>query len=462
MPQVTVVGLGPAGPELITEATLRAIAAVPVRFVRTTRHPAAAAIPGAESFDHRYQSAGTIDEAYAGIVEDLVVSATVHGRVLYGVPGSPAVAERTVELLRDDPRIEIEVLPALSCLDLAWVRLGVDPLAAGATIVDGHRFSVEAAGQRGPLLVLQCDRPDVLSDIKLSVEVGGPVMVLSQLGLADERIETIAWRDLDRVRPDHLTTLWIPELADPVGRELVRFDELVRTLRQRCPWDHRQTHVSLRRYLVEEAYEVVDAIDAGDDEHLEEELGDLLFQVYFHATLAAEDGLFTLADVARGIHDKLVRRHPHIFGDATEPADWDALKQQEHADRGVMDGLPAGLPALLYAEKVQRRAATTGFDWDGVDGAWLKVMEEVAEVQGAAPGEVEGEIGDLLFACVNVARHLDVDPELALRAATAKFRVRFAAVERLAEARGIDVGTSGLAALDLLWDEVKDAERGGA
>jgi tetrapyrrole methylase family protein/MazG family protein len=338
----------------------------------------------------------------------------------------------------------------------------VDPLADGARIVDGHRFAVEAAGERGPLLVLQCDRRDVLSEIKLSVEGGGPVTVLSRLGLEDERIDTVAWADLDRVSPDHLTSLWIPQLAEPVGRELVRFDELVRVLRQRCPWDHEQTHASLRRYVVEEAYEVVDAIDGGDTDHLEEELGDLLFQVYFHATLAAEDGRFNLADVARGIHDKLVRRHPHIFGDAAEPPDWEALKRQEHADRGVMDGVPAGLPSLLYAEKVQRRAASTGFDWDGVEGAWPKVMEEISEVRAAAPDDLEEEIGDLLFACVNVSRHLGVDPELALRAATAKFRSRFEAVEDLASRRDIDVGTAGLVILDALWDEVKGAERGGA
>jgi len=235
----------------------------------------------------------------------------------------------------------------------------------------------------------------------------------------------------------------------------VAFAALVRTLRAQCPWDREQTHVSLRRYLLEEAYEVLDAIDSGDSVHLEEELGDLLFQVFFHSTLAAEEGEFTIADVARGIHDKLVRRHPHVFGGTGGPQDWESIKQQEKARSSVMDGIPALLPSLLYAFKVQRKAASVGFDWADVDGAWPKVTEEIAEVKAAPPEELEGEVGDLLFACVNVARHLGVDPESALRRATLKFRERFSGVERLAALRGIELDTAGLAVLDGLWDEVK-------
>jgi len=469
-PLVTVVGLGPGGPELLTAATVEAIAAAPIRFLRTFRHPAAIAVPDAHTLDHHYESAQTVADVYPAIVEELVVAAQRHGEILYAVPGSPAVAERTVELLRADHRVRVVVLPALSCLDLAWVRLGVDPLAEGARIVDGHRFEVEAAGERGPLLVLQCDRPDVLSTIKLSIDEvhdGRAVTVLQRLGLADEHIETIPWSAIDRVTPDHLTSLWIPEMAVPVGGELVRFAELVRTLREQCPWDREQSHASLRPYLLEETYEVLEAIDDldGDDGwvHLEEELGDLLFQVYFHATLAAEEGQFTLADVARGIHDKLVSRHPHVFGG--EATSWEELKQAEKSRDSAMDGVPAALPALAHAQKVQRRAASVGFDWDDVDGAWPKVLEEIDEVRGAADDELEGELGDLLFACVNVARHLGVDAEMALRGATAKFGRRFREVEALAKARGIDLAGAGLAALDALWDEVKtgpsDSPEGG-
>ena len=459
IPQIVVVGLGPAGPELLTAATQSAIAATPVRFVRTRRHPSVSAVPGAVALDHHYRASATIEAVYPAIVEELVAAATRHGRVLYAVPGSPAVAERTVELLLADERVAVEVLAALSCVDLAWVRLGVDPLAGGARMVDGHRFAVEAAGERGPLLVLQCDGPEVLAAIKLAVEDGPAVTVLQRLGLPDERIEAVAWDALDRVTPDHLTSLWIPQLAEPVGFELVRFAELVQTLRERCPWDAEQTHVSLRRYLLEEAYEAVEAIDDGDPEHLEEELGDLLFQIFFHAAIGAQEGEFTLADVARGIHDKLVRRHPHVFGGEGGPEDWERIKREEKGRTGTMEGIPRTLPALLYAQEAQRKAAAVGFDWADVEGAWPKIDEELAEARQAAPAEVAGELGDLLFACVNVARHLGVDPEAALRGATAKFRARFEAVEALAAARGVPLPGAPLEVLDELWDEVKGRRR---
>jgi len=451
----------------MTAETLRAISDTATRFVRTSRHPAASAVPGAVSFDHYYEAQDEIGAVYTAIVEDLVGAARRHGRVLYAVPGSPAVAERSVELLRGDPRVEAVVLAALSCLDLAWVRLGVDPLATGARIVDGHRFETEAAGERGPLLVLQCDHPQVCASIKLALDEGPAVTVLHHLGLPDERIWEVPWLELDRLRPDHLTALWIPELAAPVGRELVRLEELVRILRQRCPWDRAQTHASLRRHLLEESYEVLDAIDGGDSMHLEEELGDLLFQVYLHAALAAEDGEFTLADVARGIHDKLVGRHPHVFGTGGATAageaelTWELIKRQEKSRASVMEGIPAALPALLHAQKVQGKAAAVGFDWEDAEGAWPKVDEEIAETRQAVAtgGDVEDELGDLLFACVNVARHLGVDAEGALRRATAKFGVRFRAVERLAAERGITLAGADLALLDALWDEVKAGVR---
>jgi len=256
-----------------------------------------------------------------------------------------------------------------------------------------------------------------------------------------------------------------------VGGSLVRFHELARTLREQCPWDREQTHQSLVRYLLEETYEVVDAIqaldpdDPGTDHALVEELGDLLYQIEFHATIAEQEGRFTIADVADGIHDKLVRRHPHVFGEVeVSGADevvtnWDAIKRDEKQRTSIFDGVATSQPALSYAATVQRKAAKVGFDWPDVHGALPKIAEELAEVL-AAHGDgdeagVRDEIGDLLFAVVNVARHLGVEPETALRAATGKFRTRFEAVERLAIARAIDLHASDLATLDALWDEVK-------
>ena len=421
--KVVVVGLGPAGPELLTAEATAALERIPHRYLRTTRHPAAVVVTDAVSFDERYESAASMDAVYRGIVDDLVAAATEHGEVLYAVPGSPTVAEHTVELLRANDRVEVSVLASVSFLDLAWDRLGVDPVAVGARLIDGHNFAVAAAGATGPLLVGQCDRPSVLSDVKLAVEEGPTVTVLQRLGLSDESVTEVAWDDLDRVvEPDHLTSLWIPGLAAPVAAELVAFAEVVRRLRAECPWDREQTHQSLTRHLIEESYEVLDAIDLlGTDEDegyvaLEEELGDLLFQVVFHATLGAEEGRFTLADVARGIHDKLVLRHPHVFAelqvDGAEEvvSNWEAIKKAEKGRASVFDGIPNGLPALLYALKIDKKAVATG----------------LADKVPAPEGD---DLGHELLALVTQARAAGLDPEDALRRTAMAWRDALGAAE---------------------------------
>ncbi len=437
MARAVVVGMGPAGPGLVTAATLEAIEAVAPerRFVRTTRHPSAAVLAGAHSFDVVYETASTLEEVYGQIVERLVeaaeqAEAAGEGPVLYGVPGSPLVAERTVELLRADGRVELDLLPGLSFLDLAWAALGVDPVAAGVRIVDGHRFAEDAAGQTGPLLVAQVDHPAVLSAIKLAFDDQPPThaVVLHHLGLPDEVVLELPWADLDRpgsVVVDHLSALWLPELAAPVAAELVRFAELVRVLRAECPWDREQTHASLSRHLLEETYEVLEAIEALDEgaagwAHLEEELGDLLFQVVFHATLGAEEGQFDLAGIARGIHDKLVYRHPHVFGQVEVAGaddvvrNWEQLKALEKGRESVMDGIAGNLPSLLYAHKVQRKA-------DGLGLAEVAATEPPASLDLDAVG-TDAEVGEALWSVVAVARRVGVDPEAALRASAARHR----------------------------------------
>jgi tetrapyrrole methylase family protein/MazG family protein len=462
--RIDVVGLGPAGTDLITTGTLEILAAASRVFLRTGRHPAAGVLDGAATFDHHYEVADTFEDVYLAIVDDLVDAAVSGGPVAYAVPGSPTVAERTVALLAEAPRVvagEVTVVvhPSVSFLDLAFARLGVDPVDAGVRLVDAGRFALDAAGDRGPLLVAQCWSRQVLSDVKLSVEEGpdDPVTLLHHLGLPDERVVDVRWEDLDRtLDADHLTSLWVPRLATPVAAELVALDELVHTLRERCPWDRRQTHASLGRHLLEESYEVLEAIDAvaavdaGPDDsgdagaeaavaHLEEELGDLLFQVYFHATLAAEEGRFTLADVARGVHDKLVSRHPHVFGDVTADtaddvaANWEAIKKVEKGRSSVTEGIPAALPALALAAKLQRKAAAIGMVLPGLADEAARVADgvdrlaaagddaSVADGEGGAHVRTE-DVGDLLFAAVAVARALGVDPETALLSRSAAFR----------------------------------------
>jgi len=472
--RIVVVGLGPAGPELVNRATAEAIEAIGTRYLRTRRHPAAALLAGATSFDDVYESAATFDEVYAVIADRLVDEAERVGEVLYAVPGSPLVLERSVQLLAARPDVDVEIVPAMSFLDLAWSRLGVDPVEAGVRLVDGHTFAVDAAGERGPLLVAHCHARHVLSDIKLAAEVHSPgqVTVLQRLGGPTEAVFTVEWADLDRsFEPDHLTALWLGELAAPVASEVARFDELVHTLRERCPWDREQTHLTLTRHLVEESYELMDAIDQlGDegegDELLAEELGDLLFQVVFHATLAGERGAFTLADVARGIHDKLVHRHPHVFGDVeagdsgTVLANWEQIKRLEKGRDSVMDGLPPGLPALLLADKVQRKAARSGFDRPGVG------ITHPAEARADLTAELDeydadprpAELGDVLFAAVQVARTTGIDPEAALRDATRRFERRFRLVEADAAAGDVDLHKASPEWVQAAWARARRAD----
>jgi tetrapyrrole methylase family protein/MazG family protein len=239
-----------------------------------------------------------------------------------------------------------------------------------------------------------------------------------------------------------------------------------------CPWDREQTHLSLRGGLIEEAYEAAAAIEAGDDVNLREELGDLLLQVVFHSQIASDEKRFTLDEVAQTVSDKLIRRHPHVFGSesasnaAAVLVRWEEIKRAEKQAAGqpekppsALDGVTPGLPALMHAEKIQKRAAKVGFDWSSAAPVIEKVREEIAEVEEAlkrdCPGELEDELGDLLFAAVNLARKLRIDPEVALRRATNKFTERFQQIERIARARGLSLEKMTLAEMDVVWDEVK-------
>ncbi len=446
MGTITVVGLGPADETLLTAQTSATIGTASRCFLRTRRHPAARVLPDAVCFDDEYEKGDSYEAVYEAIVERLILEAG-KGDLLYAVPGSPLVLERTVELLREAAaagRLRVEILPAMSFLDVAWSRLGVDPVSVGARLIDGQNFALAAAGQPGPLLVAHCHGRGVLSEIKLSVEEGpDSVVVLQRLGLPDEAVYEVAWDDLDRrVEADHLTSLWIPEFDRPIAAEFLRFEELVRELRERCPWDRVQTHGSLRKHLLEETYEALEALDAraalddGEvdaelDAHLVEELGDLLYQIFFHARLGAERGSFTVADVARSVHDKLVARHPHVFGEGAldgvrGPADaddmaqrWEQIKRDEKGRASAMDGVPMALPALMLAAKVQERSEGVGLAVeDAVETAIEGIREAVANAETSDRSE---GVGDLLFDAVALARGLDIDPETALRNASVRF-----------------------------------------
>jgi len=436
-PTVTVCGLGPGDVELVTQQTRAAIAAADpaASFVRTRRHPSATLMAHAHAFDAVYDSGDELDEVYRRIADDLVTAATSHGQALYAVPGSPLVLERAVRYLRDRDEVDVQLLPAVSFLDASWAELAIDPVEAGVRLIDGHTFATSAAGQTGPLLVAHAHAPWVLSDIKLAIDAGPEqrVIVLQRLGTEDATTFELAWPELDRsFEPDHLTSLYLPDVAAPAAASLQRSVELMHRLRQDCPWDAEQTHASLRKYLLEETYEVMEAIDEVERgepfgyEHLEEELGDLWFQILFHAELAAEAGHFTVADVAGTSHDKLVGRHPHVFGDvaATDAAsvarNWEAIKKAEKGRTSVMEGIPVALPALAYAEKVVKKAAKLGMPLpDEISSEMISNAEQAAAA---------------LLRVVAAGHRNDLDLEGALRTATDRARRRFEALEREAAA----------------------------
>ena len=256
-------------------------------------------------------------------------------------------------------------------------------------------------------------------------------------------------------------------------QEMQELIETIWRLRQPdgCPWDRKQTHESIAKNMIEEAYEAVDCIEAGDTAHLREELGDVLMQVVLHAQIAVDAGEFTLADVAHDINEKLIRRHPHVFGEArAQTADevlgiWDSVKLAERKDepaKGLLGSVPTSLPALMQAQKVSRKAAAAGFEWETVDDVWDKVAEERAEFEAEPKGSEarELEFGDLLFALVNVARKEGIDAESALRASTNKFRERWGAMEREAFRRGVAIEDLSTAEQNELWDEAKARQAG--
>jgi tetrapyrrole methylase family protein/MazG family protein len=268
-----------------------------------------------------------------------------------------------------------------------------------------------------------------------------------------------------------LSSLYVPPIGPSASFEA--FHEIIAQLRapDGCPWDREQTHLSLRKHLLEETYEALDALDQEDMPGLAEELGDILLQIGLHAQIAFEAGDFNLYDVVTGINSKLIRRHPHVFGDWKVDGvtkvlqNWEKLKEAEReangnaGEKGLLDGLPKALPALSQAQEIQDRAARVGFDWDSIDPVWGKVMEELDEVrQASTPAERSAELGDLLFAVVNLARWYKADSETLLRATSQRFRTRFSYIEKRAREQGTAVSEMNLAEMDRLWEEAKNLE----
>ena len=472
---ILIAGLGPAGLDRVEEVTrLRLLDPGLAVVVRTLQHPAAAELARrrtVEPCDDLYESAADFDEVYRSIARRVLARAAA-GPVAYVVPGSPLVGERSVALIREAAAaagLTVEIAAGESFLPLVLERAGADPLERGLQMLDGHRLP-DPLLLHLPTVIAQVDTPAVLFEVRdallrlLLPET--PVTRLADLGGPEERVEALT---LTELRAEH-AGLRVSLFLDPVPPGWPGLIQTNARLRRECPWDRRQTHHSLARHLIEEAYETVAALEALPPEapagepdlpgyvEAEEELGDLLLQVVFHATLAAEAGVFGVEEVAEGIRRKLVRRHPHVFGEVEAEtaeevlANWEQIKRDEKGRDSLLDGVPESLPALSRAHALQARAATVGFDWAELSGVVAKVREELEEV--LAPGaRTVDEVGDLLFSVVNLARHLGVDPEQALRRGAARFERRFRAMEREGTLAGLT-----LEEMDRRWEAAKAAE----
>ena len=452
-----IVGLGPGSWGQVTLEAKEALEQATEVYLRTAKHPTVTHLPGhleVHSFDNLYEEATEFQEVYRAIVDRVMTLAARPQGVVYGVPGHPLVGEATVVSLIERCRAEgvpLRIVSGLSYLEPTLAALGIDALATGLQVVDSFTPRVDPSI---PALIGQVYSRAMASDLKLSLlELYPPEHIVTQVsaaGLSDlERVSSMPLHTMDHESAlggwDHLSCLYVPPL--PLEGNLSTFDGLaaiIARLREPdgCPWDREQSHSSLRPYLLEETHEALEALDSGDVNKLAGELGDLLLNILMHVQIATEAGEFTIHDVARGIAQKLVRRHPHVFGDlkltqAEEVvANWESFKEQERGKgQSILEGVSKAMPALAYSRETISRAASIGLQKEALqgfgNGEEVKALEEA--LKRRSPEERHKFLGSVLFRLVAQAQGLEVDAESALREANSAFYRRFQQVESLAE-----------------------------
>ncbi|WP_204440516.1 nucleoside triphosphate pyrophosphohydrolase [Amphibacillus cookii] len=478
--QIEVIGLGAGDLDQLTIGLYHKLinAEVPL-FVRTNDHPVLESLEkqgvNFTSFDPIYKQHDQFEEVYEAIVEQLLKQAKHNKHILYAVPGHPMLAERTVQLLLEQDEVNIDIVGGQSYLDALFTAIHIDPIE-GFQFLDATSFERSQINYMQHLIFCQVYDQMVASELKLTLledlQPDHPVVIIKSVGSSKAEMETIPLVELDQcVELSNLTSVYVhPAKKEVLNHQFNRLREIIAVLRgpSGCPWDKKQTHESLRHYLIEEAYELIDAINQEDDHHIIEELGDILLQVMLHSQIGEDHGYFTVDDVVRSITDKMIRRHPHVFGDVkaedteTVIANWKAIKADEKADQitdSLLDRIPQSASTLVRAEAIQKEAAKVGFDWDNPEDIWLKVTEEIEEVKQAIESgrsvEIEAEFGDLIFAIINLARYYKVNSDLALRRTNIKFTRRFQYIERKVLDAGSEWVNMSIKELDHLWDEAK-------
>ena len=480
-----IMGLGPGAYEALTIGALKELKNNKNIYFRTEKHPTVDFLKDEgikfESYDHAYEKYDSFDDVYKYIAEDLITKIKDDEDLIYAVPGHPLVAEKSVinliELCKEN-NIQYEVLPAVSFVDAMMEALQVDPIE-GVKIIDAFDMKNQILDKRVGTIITQVYNNFIASEVKLRLLEGyeddTEIIFVRAAGVEGlESIRKIPLYELDWQEDiDYLTSIYIPkDLGNK--KDFQDLLDIIETLRNPggCPWDREQTHESLKSALLEECYEVIDAIENEDEDALIEELGDVLLQVVFHASIGKEDGYFDIMDVIGGISNKMINRHPHVFGNEKANTseqvlvNWDEIKKEEKGIKtltGEMQNIAKSLPATTRAYKVQKKAKKVGFDWDDVNCAMDKVKEELNEIKEVYNCEdksiIEGEVGDLLFACINVARFLEVDGELALDKTIKKFIKRFSYIENEAIKNNKNLKDMTLEEMDKLWEEAKTSEK---
>ncbi|WP_342504289.1 nucleoside triphosphate pyrophosphohydrolase [Lysinibacillus sp. FSL L8-0126] len=485
MKTLTIIGLGAGDFNQLQMGVYRKLKAAKKLYVRTIDHPVLEELAAEgvkfESFDKVYEKHDAFQPVYAEIANALIEAAAVED-IMYAVPGHPLVAEQTVQLLiaaADEGKIKLVIEGGQSFLDPIFGALKIDPIE-GFQLLDGTSFSMHDINMRQHILIAQVYDTFSASEVKLTLmekyDDEYPVTVVTAAGSAQEQIVTVPLYELDQsVEVNNLTTVYVPPVKsqEEALKDWTTFRQIIATLRgpNGCPWDQKQTHESLKKYLLEEAHEYLAAIDAEDDFAMIEELGDVLLQVFLHAQIGEDEGYFTLEDVLASISEKMIRRHPHVFGDvAVEDADdvvanWEDIKAEEKgtSDKPLLDEEYRASSALQTAYNYQKRAAKVGFDWPDVDGAWDKFIEEWQEfrqevTKGSNASRLD-EFGDVLFTLVNLARFYKLSPEEAMLHANEKFARRFGYVEEQVKISGKSFSDFTLEQLDAFWNEAKRLEK---
>jgi len=480
MPGITLLGLGPGDAAKLTREAWDVLRLADEVWLRTIQHPVVAALPPSleiHSFDDLYEQGETFEAVYQSIVDKVLELGKRPQGVVYAVPGDPFVAEATCPEIARRCRnlgLPLRIVNDLSFLEPVFAALGLDPYPQ-LVLVDALELGqahVPSFPPDMPALIAQVYSKLVAAEVKSTLNAvypdEHPVRLVHAAGTQEQVVEDIPLYEIDR--SEHiglLTALYVPPLGE--GTSFEAFQEIVAHLRapDGCPWDREQTHASLRMHLLEEAYETLAALDSGEPLKMAEEFGDLLLQIVLNAQIASEQGDFGMADILKGIYDKILRRHPHVFGDLKLDGvggvlkNWEKLKASEReangeSEKGLLDGVPLALPALTQAQEYQDRAARVGFDWPQVEGVLDKIAEEIQEVKATTnEEELMAELGDLFFALVNLARWKKVEAESALRATNMRFKKRFAYVEKGAKKQGKKLQEMTLDEMEALWQEAK-------